>query len=107
MNRELRRQIVEMVVRSREGHIPSSFSIVDIIQYLYVHVLNVDPKNPRWKDRDYFILSKGHGCAALYAVLYQAGFLTREAIDSYSLKGGVLGGHPDMTKVPGVEASTG
>jgi transketolase len=107
LNADLRRQIVEMVFRSKEGHIPSSFSIVDIIYYLYAHVLRVDPAKPQWEDRDYFILSKGHGCAALYAVLYKCGFLTEQQILSYSLKGSILGGHPDVTKVPGVEASTG
>lgn len=107
LNTELRQQIVKMVCRAHEGHIPSSFSIVDLIHFIYKHILHVDPKDPKSEDRDYFILSKGHGCAALYAVLYQFGFLNREQIESYSLKGSILGGHPDTTKVPGVEASTG
>ena len=96
-----------MIYRSKEGHIPSSFSIVDIIHYLYANVLKFDAKNPKWDGRDYFILSKGHGCAGLYVVLHRFGFLTKEEMLSYSLKGGILGGHPDMTKVPGAEASTG
>ncbi len=107
LNRELRRKIVEMIYRSKEGHIPSSFSIVDIIQYLYAHVLRFDPKRPKWDERDYFILSKGHGGAALYVVLHKFGFLTDAEMLSYSLKGSILGGHPDATKVPGAEASTG
>ena len=107
LNIDLRKQIVEMVTRSREGHIPSSFSIVDLIHHLYAHVLKVDPQNPEWEERDYFILSKGHGCSALYTVLHKFGFLTQEQILSYSLLGGILGGHPDVTQVPGVEASTG
>src|ERR1041385_856455 len=107
LNADLRREIVRMISRAKEGHIPSSFSIIDIIHYLYAKVLNVDPTNPKWPDRDYFILSKGHGSAALYVVLHKFGFLRSEQILSYSLKGGILGGHPDMTKVPGAEASTG
>jgi len=107
LNADLRRKIVEMIYRSKEGHIPSSFSIVDIIHYLYAHVLRVDPKNPKWDGRDYFILSKGHGGAALYVVLHKFGFITDHDILSYSLKGGILGGHPDCTIVPGAEASTG
>jgi Transketolase, N-terminal subunit len=69
MNNDLRIKIAEMVQKSGEGHIPSSFSIVDILEYLYGEVLNVKPSDPNWTDRDYFILSKGHGCGALYAVL--------------------------------------
>jgi transketolase len=96
-----------MITHAKEGHIPSSFSIVDIIHHLYAYVLKVDPNNPQWDARDYFILSKGHGCAALYIVLHKFGFLTLDHINSYSLKGGILGGHPDVVKVPGIEASTG
>ena len=107
LNIDLRKKIVEIITRSREGHIPSSFSILDIIHYLYAHVLRIDPKHPKSEDRDYFILSKGHGCAALYVVLHKFGFLSDEQLESYSLKGSILGGHPDTTKVPGVEASTG
>ena len=107
LNKELRQKIVEMVKRSGEGHIPSSFSIVDIIEYLYGHVLRYDSSNPDWEDRDYFILSKGHGCGALYAILHKYGFLSDQDILGYSTANGILGGHPDMTKVPGAEASTG
>ena len=106
-NKDLRLKIAEMVKRSGEGHIPSSFSIVDIIEFLYGTFLEVDSDNPEWKERDYFILSKGHGCGALYAVLHKHGFLTDEDILDYSTAQGILGGHPDLTKVPGVEASTG
>jgi transketolase len=107
LNAPLRKKIVEIVSRSKEGHIPSSFSIVDIIHFLYAHVLRVDPKNPQWEGRDYFILSKGHGAAGLYVVLHKFGFVSDEQLYSYSLKGSILGGHPDCTKVPGAEASTG
>ena len=62
INTDLRLKIVEMIKKSGEGHIPSSFSIVDIINYLYENVLRYDSKRPGWNDRDFFILSKGHGC---------------------------------------------
>ena len=107
MNNELRIQIAKMVHKSREGHLPSSFSIVDIIDFLYANVLRFDVNDVSNIDRDYFILSKGHGCAALYVVLCKYGFLTEDDLANYSLPTGILGGHPDMTIVPGAEASTG
>jgi len=107
LNKDLRLKIAQMVKVSGEGHIPSSYSIVDLIEHLYGHVLRVDAKNPKWFDRDYFILSKGHGCGALYAVLHKYGFLSDQDIADYSTSRGILGGHPDMTTVPGAEASTG
>lgn len=107
LNRELRLRIARMVRSSGEGHIPSSFSIVDLIDHLYSHVLICRSEDPKWIDRDYFILSKGHGCAALYVVLAKHGFLTEEDLVQYSTSSGRLGGHPDVTAVPGAEASTG
>jgi transketolase len=107
LNKDLRLEIAQMVKRSGEGHIPSSYSIVDLIDHLYGHVLRYDARNPQWPDRDYFILSKGHGCGGLYAVLHKYGFLSDHDIADYSTSRGILGGHPDMTMVPGAEASTG
>lgn len=106
-NADLRLKIAQMVARSGEGHIPSSYSIVDIIDHLYGKVLRIDPKDPRSSERDYFILSKGHGCGALYAVLHKYGFLSDQDLLEYSTATGILGGHPDMTKVASIEASTG
>jgi len=106
-NPKLRARIAEMVHRSGEGHIPSSYSIVDVVAHLYRDVLKFDKSNPNWPERDFFILSKGHGCAALYVVLNEVGILSDEAIDDYGTSWGILGGHPDMTTVPGAEASTG
>lgn len=107
INKDLRRRIVELVTHGKGGHIPSAFSIVDIIATLYERVLRVDPAQPKAASRDHFILSKGHGCAALYAVLERHGFLCRAQTDSYLGYDSILGGHPDRTKVPGAEASTG
>ncbi len=107
MNSDLRLKIAEIVQRSGEGHIPSSFSIVDIIDYLYAEVLRYDAAHPEWEERDYFVLSKGHGCAGLYVVLEKYGFITAKDLELYGTHGGILGGHPDCTTVPGAEASTG
>lgn len=107
LNKNARVKIAQMVKAAGEGHIPSSYSIVDLIDHLYGKVLRVDPKNPKWEERDHFILSKGHGCGAFYVVLHKYGFLTDRDIADYSTSRGILGGHPDMTVVPGVEASTG
>ncbi len=106
-NADLRRQIVDMVVAGNNGHIPSAFSIVDIVAHLYRHVLKFDPRNPQWPERDWFILSKGHGCLALYVNLHRHGFITDEDVAQFCRKGGILGEHPDFNKVPGAEASTG
>lgn len=107
MNNDLRKKIVDMIIKAEEGHIPSSFSIIDIISILYDKHLKYDPKMPDWEERDYFVLSKGHGCAALNVVLQKHGFIFQEALDNCGKFNAILGGHPDRTKVPGVEASTG
>ncbi len=107
LNKDLRRQIVDMVVAGKNGHIPSAFSIVDIVAHLYRHVLKVDPKNPKWPKRDFFILSKGHGCLGLYVNLHRQGFITDDDVAQFCRRGGMLGEHPDSLKVPGAEASTG
>lgn len=107
VNSDLRRAIVDLVYKGRDGHIPSAFSIVDLLDHLYGEVLRYDPKAPQWPDRDYFILSKGHGCVALYAVLRKYGFLTDRDLEGFCREGGLLGEHPDSRKVPGAEASTG
>ena len=106
-NRELRMRIASLITKSGEGHIPSSFSIIDLVETLYSSVLKVRPDDPQWGERDYFVLSKGHGAAALYVVLNKMGFFSESELHAYSSRLGLLGGHPDVTIVPGVEASTG
>lgn len=102
-----RRRIVDMVVEGKDGHIPSAFSILEIISVLYREYLKFDSKNPAWEDRDYFVLSKGHGCLALYVNLAHHGFISENDLKMFCRPLGILGEHPDCTKVPGVEASTG
>lgn len=107
MNNDLRKKIVDMITNAGEGHIPSSFSILDIIAIIFKDYLKFDSRNPNWEDRDHFVLSKGHGSAALFVVLEKYGFITQNDLDMYSSEKGILGGHADRTKVPGAEASTG
>jgi transketolase len=103
----LRREIIHAVERARRGHLNSAFSVVEILRLLYDEILRVDPANPLWPDRDRLILSKGHGCLALYVVLAEKGFFPREHLQTFCAHGSILGGHPQLGKVPGVEASTG
>lgn len=103
----LRREILQMIVKARGTHIGSAFSIIDIITYLFARVLRFNPKKPDDPRRDIFVLSKGHGCAALYVVLADYGFFPKNELAGYCSEGGILGGHPDHTRVPGVETSTG
>ena len=105
--RRLKREIVLATMRTGEGHIPSAFSILDILWVLYDCVLRVDPANPKREDRDRFVLSKGHGSLALYAILAEKGFFPREELAHFATYNSRLGGHLDSNKVPGVEASTG
>lgn len=103
----LRRMMVRMLKAGNRGHIGGALSLMEIFRVLYDDVLRFDPKNPRWKERDRCILSKGHGAIALFSILADKGFFPQEEFDRFSLKGGILGGHPEIAHVPGVEASTG
>ncbi len=105
--RDIRRDVLMMTTKAKSGHPGGSLSAADIITALYFHHLRHDPKNPKWKDRDRFILSKGHVCPALYAALARCGYFPRETLWTLRQVGSILQGHPDMTKTPGVETSTG
>lgn len=106
-SRELRKIVVRILEASRRGHLGAAFSLVDILRVLYDDILRYDPLNPKWQDRDRCILSKGHGCLALYAILADKGFFPDSELDKFCQEDGILGGHPEASKVPGVEASTG
>lgn len=105
--KSLKREIVRASAKSGEGHIPSAFSILDILWVLYKRILRVDPSKPKDDERDRFILSKGHGSLALYAILAHTGFFPMAELERFATFESMLGGHPDCNKVPGVEASTG
>jgi transketolase len=99
---------MDLIARARgdEKHDASSYSTLEAIDVLY-EVMHFDPANPQWEGRDRFILSKGHGPLAFYAVLVQHGFFSAEELERFLTWDGILGGHPDRNRVPGVEASTG
>jgi transketolase len=106
-SRHLRAEVLRILGHARRGHVASAFSLVEILRVLYDEILRVDPARPDWPDRDRFVLSKGHGCLALYVQLAEAGFFPREHLATFCASGSILGGHPQAGKVPGVEASTG
>lgn len=90
-----------------EKHAASATSTLDVLRVLYEQILRVDPSDPEWEERDRFLLSKGHGPMAFYAVLARQGFFDRAELPRFLQRDGRLGGHPDRTQVPGVEVSTG
>ncbi len=106
-SKHLRRLIVRGLAGGERGHIGSSMSLVEILRVLYDGVLRYRPSEPDWPERDRMILSKGHGCLALYAVLADKGFFPVETLDTFCRRDSILGGHPEAGKIPGVEASTG
>jgi transketolase len=104
-SKHLRSLVIDGLSAGR-GHVGSSLSLVEIIRVLYDDVLNVRPAEPDWVERDRFILSKGHGCLGLYAVLADHGFFPEEELKRFCKPNALLGGHADA-HIPGVEASTG
>lgn len=105
--REVRKDIIRMLAEAGSGHPGGSLSATDILTALYFKVMRHDPKNPKWPDRDRFILSKGHAAPGLYAALAHAGYFPREALMTLRKLGSPLQGHPDRRRLPGLEASTG
>lgn len=106
-SRSLRRDILSMMEYGGRGHLASAFSLVEILSVLYDEVLSFDPADPQSAGRDRMILSKGHGCMALYAILADKGFFSKDEFTRFCKADGMLGGHPEHPRVPGVEASTG
>lgn len=103
----VRQGVVESVYHAQSGHPGGSLSIADTITYLYETQMRVDPKNPKWEDRDRFVLSKGHTCPALYSLLALKGFFPWDELKSLRHVGALLQGHPDMKAIPGIDMSTG
>lgn len=105
--RKLRRHVINMTGKAGSGHPGGSLSAADIVTTLYFKILRHDPKDPRWKDRDRFILSKGHAAPVLYAALAESGYFPLEELSTLRRPGSCLQGHCDMTATPGVEMSSG
>jgi len=106
-SKQLRRLALRALAGGNRGHIGSTMSLIEILRVLYDDVLRYRPEDPHWPGRDRLILSKGHGCVALYALLADKGFFPMEVLDTFCQRDSILGGHPEASKVPGVEASTG
>ena len=105
--RQIRVDILTMLVEAGSGHTGGSLSAADIITVLYFYKMRHDPKNPKWEERDKFVLSKGHGAPALYAALGRAGYFGIEHFHTLRKMGSILRGHPNSTVTPGVEVCTG
>ena len=103
----LRSLIVEMIEVKKGGHFGPALSLVEILRVLYDDVLKINPKDPNNPKRDRLILSKGHGCLALYSILFDKGFFNKKILSTFCSFHSPLGGHPEKGKLPGIEASTG
>ena len=103
----IRLHSVLMTNRAKSAHVGSSLSMAELLAVLYGKILDIDPQQPDLPDRDRFILSKGHGCAAFYAVLAETGFFPLEWLETFYQNGSRLAGHSTHTHVPGIEISTG
>jgi transketolase len=102
-----RREVIEMITAAKSGHPGGSLSATEIVVTLFFDVLRHDPANPKWKDRDHFILSKGHCCPVLYAVMADTGYCPKDQLNTLRKLGSIYQGHPDVRFLPALEASTG
>jgi transketolase len=104
--RQIRKDVINMIYIAKTGHTGGSLSDTDILTVLYYNIMNIDPSNPKYEDRDRFILSKGHSVESFYCILADKGFFPKEELRTFSQFGSKLIGHPN-NKVPGVEVNTG
>jgi transketolase len=104
---QVRKVILQAVKKAGAGHVGGPLSMVEIALAMYFKILRIDPENPRWPDRDRYVLSNGHSCVALYAVLALRGFFPLEEVFTYDAMDSRMQGHPDMTKTPGIDMSSG
>jgi transketolase len=105
--RNIRRDIIEMTYHAGSGHPGGSLSAADIMTVLYFDIMRHRPKDPDWRDRDRFFLSKGHACPVLYAALAESGYFPQKHLKTFRHLGSILQGHPHRLKTPGVEMSSG
>src|SRR5580658_10646895 len=101
------RKVIQMITDAKSGHPGGSLSVMEIVVTLFMDVMNHDPANPKWKDRDRFILSKGHCCPILYAVMAECGYTPKDQLNTLRKLGSIYQGHPDVRFIPSLEASTG
>jgi transketolase len=105
--KRMRRAVIEMITEAKSGHPGGSLSAAEIVVTLFFDVTRHDPANPKWKDRDRFILSKGHACPILYAVMAECGYCPKDQLNTLRKLGSMYQGHPDVRFLPALEASTG
>jgi Transketolase, N-terminal subunit len=104
---KVRLNIIDSIYNAQSGHPGGSLSIAELLVYLYEEILNINPKEPYWSERDRFILSKGHAAPALYSILSEKGYFDKNELLKLRKIDGILQGHPDMKGIPGVDMSTG
>jgi transketolase len=107
ITKSMRRQVIEMITEAGSGHPGGSLSAAEILVTLFFDVMRHDPANPKWPDRDRFILSKGHCCPILYAVMAECGYCPKDQLKTLRKLGSMYQGHPDVRFLPALEASTG
>ena len=105
--KDVRKELLKMIYTAQSGHPGGSLSATDVMTALYFHEMTIDPQNPKWDERDRFVLSKGHVCPVLYTCLGLRGFFDREVMGTLRRYDSILQGHPDMKKCPGIDISTG
>ncbi len=105
--KQTRRHIIEMITAAKSGHPGGSLSAVEILVTLFFDVMRHDPANPKWPDRDRFILSKGHAAPVLYTVMAETGYTPIDELNNLRKLGSIYQGHPDVRFIPALEASTG
>ena len=109
ISKRVRREIVQMIGEAKSGHPGGSLSAVEIVVELFFNTMRIDPKNPKWADRDRFILSKGHAAPVLYAVMAELGYpdTPLDKLNTLRKLGSIYQGHPDVRYIPSIDASTG
>lgn len=104
---DLREDVIRMLEEAGSGHTAGALGMADILTALYFHILNIDPKNPQWEDRDIFFLSNGHTVPIQYAAMAEAGFFDKSELMTLRKLGSRLQGHPERTMLPGLETTSG
>jgi transketolase len=107
LSKSMRRQVIAMITEAKSGHPGGSLSAVEILVTLFFDVMQHDPANPQWPARDRFILSKGHACPILYAVMAECGYCPKDQLNTLRKLGSIYQGHPDVRFLPVLDASTG
>lgn len=107
ISKRVRREIIKMITAAKSGHPGGSLSATEILVTLYFDVMKHDPSNPKWPDRDRFILGKGHACPVLYALMAECGYTPLDQLETLRQMGSIYQGHPDVRFIPALEASTG